>query len=160
MLKLVMVMLHGTGVAVAVAVGVTVGVGVRVAVAVGDGVGVWVGVPVGVGVGVDVGDDVGVEVGGSGVAVSVLVMPSPLCRREAARWMLSRGVADDGYGRVALTRSVVVGDVDPLPCAEHQLAIAHRQRHIVPRQHTFDVRVRISLGMTELFLARHELSEV
>src|SRR5438046_4129537 len=87
-------------------------------------------------------------------------MPSPLCRGEAATRMLSRGVADDSYGGMTLARTVVVREVDALPCAEQRLAVTHRQRHVVPGQHTLDVRIGISLGVAELFLAWHELSEV
>ena len=61
---------------------------------------------------------------------------------------------------MTLARSVVVREVDTLPLTEHGLAVTHGERHIVAGQHTFDVRVGISLGMTELLLARHELSEV
>src|SRR5712692_3181593 len=74
--------------------------------------------------------------------------------------MVRLSVAEDGYEGVTLAWSVVVRDIDALPRAERELAVAHREAHIVSGQHGFDVRVGVSLGMLELFLARHELSKL
>src|SRR6476661_288318 len=74
--------------------------------------------------------------------------------------MVRRSVADDSNGGVTLAGSIELREVDALPLAEYELGIAHRDRHIVAGQHRFDVRVRISLRVAELFLTRHELSEM
>jgi len=58
------------------------------------------------------------------------------------------------------TRSIELREVNALPCTKHELAIAYRDRHIDPGENSFDVRVRISLGVTELIALRDELCEM
>src|SRR5437899_10633913 len=74
--------------------------------------------------------------------------------------MVRRSVADDSYGRAPLTRSVELGEVDALPCAEHELAFVYRKRHIVTDEHRFDVRRGISFAMTVVSVLRNELREL
>src|SRR5207245_5485717 len=61
--------------------------------------------------------------------------------------MVRRLVADDSYGRVALARTVELREVDALPRAEDELAIAHGQRHRAPDEHRFHVRGAVALRM-------------
>src|SRR5439155_2279352 len=74
--------------------------------------------------------------------------------------MVRRSVADDSYGRAPLTWSVELGEVNALPCAEHELAFVYRERHIVTDEHRFDVRRGISFGMTIISVLRNELREL
>lgn len=54
--------------------------------------------------------------------------------------MVRRSVADDSYGRAALTWSIELREVHALPCAEHELAFVYRKRYIVTNDDRFDVR--------------------
>jgi release factor glutamine methyltransferase len=74
--------------------------------------------------------------------------------------MVRRLFADDSNGGMTFAWPVEVREVDALPGTEYELAIAHRETHIVPCQHGFDVRVGISLGVMEVLVERHELSEL
>src|SRR6266571_2822133 len=94
------------------------------------------------------------------VIVSVLLMPSPLVAADGGGGMVRRLVADDSDRDVTIARSVVLREVDALPCAEQELAGMYREAYVVAGQHGFDVRVGISLSVVELLFARHELSEV
>src|SRR3954462_9529972 len=91
-------------------------------------------------------------------------MPSPLVSLmsldRAPRQILRRAVADDSNGRVTLSRSVEISEINSLPRTEHELASAHRKRHVVPRQYRFDVRVGVSLGVMELGITRDQLCEM
>jgi len=74
--------------------------------------------------------------------------------------MVRRSVADDSYGRAPLTWSIELGEVDALPCAEHELALVYRKRHIVTDEHRFDVRGGISFRMTVVAVLRNDLREL
>src|SRR6266516_3125554 len=74
--------------------------------------------------------------------------------------MVRRSVADDSYGRGALSWSIELSEVNALPCAEHELAFMYRKRHIVTDEHRFDVRRGISFGMTVVAVLRNELCEL
>src|SRR5256712_7863701 len=73
--------------------------------------------------------------------------------------MVRRLVADDSYGRVALARTVELREVDALPRAEDELAIAHGQRHRAPDEHRFHVRGTIALRMVVARVVRDRAFE-
>src|SRR2546428_1179005 len=73
--------------------------------------------------------------------------------------MVRRLVADDSYGRVALARTVELREVDALPRAEDELAIAHGQRHRAPDEHRFHVRGAVALRMVVARVVRDRAFE-
>src|SRR5213592_3805342 len=74
--------------------------------------------------------------------------------------MVRRSVADDSYGRGALTWSIELSEVNALPRAEHELACMYRKRHIVTDEYGFDVRRGISFGMTVVAVVGNELRKL
>src|SRR5437867_1724137 len=73
--------------------------------------------------------------------------------------MVRRLVADVRYGRVALARTVELREVDALPRAEDELAIAHGQRHRAPDEHRFHVRGAVALRMVVARVVRDRAFE-
>src|SRR5919201_1186845 len=61
--------------------------------------------------------------------------------------MVLTSVADDSYGRAAMSWSIELGEVDALPRAEGDLAVTHRERHRVPDEHRLHVRGTVSFGV-------------
>src|SRR5712692_10771055 len=54
--------------------------------------------------------------------------------------MVRRSVADHSYGRATIAWSVEFREVNALPRAEHELAVAYRERDVASHEHRFDVR--------------------
>src|SRR6266849_4433748 len=73
--------------------------------------------------------------------------------------MVRRSVADHSYGRATIAWSVEFREVNALPRAEHELAVAYRERDVASHEHRFDVRGRISLGVAELLVPWNDLVE-
>src|SRR5713226_163004 len=73
--------------------------------------------------------------------------------------MVRRSVADHSYGRATITWSVEFREVNALPCADHELAVAYRKRHSASHEYRLDVRGRISLGVAEFLVPRNKLVE-
>src|SRR5712691_411666 len=81
-----------------------------------------------------------------------------MCVTSAPQWrkgMVRRLVADDSYGRVPFPRTIELREVDPLPRAEHELAVAHGERHRAPDDDGFHVSWTVSLGVGVSRVAGH-----
>src|SRR5688500_15362031 len=77
-----------------------------------------------------------------------------------AQEMVRRSVADDSYGRAPRARSIELSEVHTLPCAQHELALVYRKRHVVTYEDRFDVRSGISFRMTVVTVLRNDLREL
>src|SRR5438093_9662451 len=73
--------------------------------------------------------------------------------------MVRRLVADDSYGRVPFSRTIELREVDPLPRTEHELAVAHGERHGASDDDGFHVSWAVSLGVGVPRVARHRALE-
>src|SRR2546425_262690 len=67
--------------------------------------------------------------------------------------MVRRSLADDSYGRGPFARSIELGEIDSLPCAERDRAVAHRKSHGVANEHRLDVSRSVTFGVRVLRVA-------
>src|SRR6267378_3183024 len=73
--------------------------------------------------------------------------------------MVRRSVPDDSYGRGAFARSIELGEVETLPRAELDRAVAYRERHAIADEDGFDMRGAISFSVCVFRIARDHALE-
>src|SRR5436190_24157319 len=68
--------------------------------------------------------------------------------------MVRRSVADDSYGRGPFARSIEFREIDSLPSAERDCAVAHRKSYRVANEHGLDMRGPVTFAVRVLRIAR------